>query len=650
MIPKETVDLILDTARIEEVVGDFVTLKRRGTNLLGLCPFHNEKTPSFNVSPTRGIYKCFGCGKAGNAVNFVMEHEHFSYPEALRYLATKYQIAVEEEEKSPEYTREQMQRESLFVAMEFARKFYAGQLHNTDEGRSVGLSYFHQREFTEMMIEKFQLGYAPEGWRVFTDYALENGFLQENLEKAGLITVNDGKVYDRFRGRVMFPIHNITGKVIAFGARILRSDPKSPKYLNSPETEIYHKSNILYGVFFAKKSIVAHDNCYLVEGYTDVIALHQSGIENVVASSGTSLTVEQIRLIGRYTKNITVLYDGDPAGIKASLRGIDLILEEGLNVKVVLFPEGDDPDSFSRKHNSYEIAAFINEQAQDFIRFKTSLLLGETANDPVRKAGLIRDIVETIAKIPDPITRSTYIRECSVLMGIEEHILIAELNKLIRKAVLRGQAPVEAPDNTDELLDEIIEKPVQLYDELSPAAQETDIIRILLNYGNQELTFEEQIDEKHTTTVSQLVMNFIVSDLQRDDIEMENPVYGKIFNEFSRMVHGDIPYQPSVFTNHQDPDVSRMAADMLTVKYPLAQWSEKGIHVREEAERMKHAVISALYSYKIKQVYKLIRENREAIKTAAENNEDLTSLMERQKELDNLKSALSEYLSIVVLK
>src|SRR5688572_16443635 len=441
----------MDTARIDEVVGDFVSLKRRGTSMIGLCPFYNEKTPSFNVSPARGIFKCFGCGKGGNAVNFIMEHEHYSYPEALRYLARKYNISVEEDEKAPGFDLEQLQRESLLVVTEFARKYYMQQLHETDEGKSVGLSYFHEREFTETMIEKFQLGYSPDQWRGLTDAALEAGYLLENLQKAGLTIVNEDKKFDRFRGRVMFPVHNITGKVIAFGARILKTDPKSPKYLNSPESDIYHKSKILYGIFFAKKSIIAKDECFLVEGYTDVIALHQVGIENVVASSGTSLTVEQIRLIGRYTKNITILYDGDPAGIKASLRGIDLILEEGLNVRVVLFPDGDDPDSFSRKHNSYEVAAYINEHAQDFIRFKTGLLLKDVANDPVRKAGLIREIVETIAKIPDPIIRSTYTRECSVQMEISEQILIAELNKLVRKAFSRHHVESEPHELVDEL-------------------------------------------------------------------------------------------------------------------------------------------------------------------------------------------------------
>ncbi len=647
MIKKETIDAIIDSSRIEEVVGDFVQLKRRGTNLIGLCPFHNEKTPSFNVSPTRGIFKCFGCGKAGNSVNFIMEHEHYSYPEALRYLAGKYNITIEEDEKTPEFDQEQLQRESLLVVTEFARKFFSQQLHETEEGKSIGLSYFHEREFTEAMIDKFQLGYSPESWRAFTDYALQNGFLKENLVRAGLTVANEDKMFDRFRGRVMFPIHNITGKVIAFGARILKSDPKTAKYLNSPESEIYYKSKILYGIFFAKKSIIAKDECYLVEGYTDVIALHQVGIENVVASSGTSLTIEQIRLIGRYTKNITVLYDGDPAGIKASLRGIDLILEEGLNVKVVLFPDGDDPDSFSRKHNSYEVAAYINEHAQDFIRFKTSLLLKDVANDPVRKAGLIRDIVETIAKIPDPIIRSTYTKECAVLMDIGENILISELNKLIRKSLNKQQYE---PD-VDELIPEFIEPDEPIVDQNESEYQEADIIRMLLMYGENDLEFVEPTHDKESHIVTEKVKSYLIHELTQEGIDyFDNPVYKKIIKEFSEMVHNNLEYIPAHFVNHEDSEIRKIVADIFTVKYPLAQWSEHGVYIKEEATRLHHAAKSAVTSFKIKQVNKLIKENRYAIKLAAEENRDFDDLMEKQKILDSLKSELSSYLSYVILK
>ena len=646
MIKKETIDVIIDTARIDEVVGDFVSLKRRGTNLIGLCPFHNEKTPSFNVSPTRGIYKCFGCGKGGNSVNFIMEHEHFSYPEALRYLARKYNISVEEDEKDPGYDLEQLQRESLLVVSEFARKFYTKQLHETDEGRSIGLSYFHEREFTEAMIEKFQLGYSPDNWRGLTDAALEAGYLIENLEKAGLTIVNENKTFDRFRGRVMFPIHNITGKVIAFGARILKTDPKSPKYLNSPESDIYHKSNILYGIFFARKPIIAKDECFLVEGYTDVIALHQVGIENVVASSGTSLTVEQIRLIGRYTKNITILYDGDPAGIKASLRGIDLILEEGLNVRVVLFPDGDDPDSFSRKHNSYEVSAYISEHAQDFIRFKTGLLLKDVANDPVRKAGLIREIVETIAKIPDPIIRSTYTRECSVQMDISENILIAELNKLVRKAFNKQHIEPEPEDLFVDIL--IPEAPIA--DQNVAEYQEADIIRLLVTYGEHDLFFEEKVNEHETTTVTESVKSFIIHEISQDSITFDNPVYARIFGLFQHMVHSNIAYDTNQLVNHEEAEIRKAAADILTIKYPLALWVDRGVSVKEEAQKLNHAVMSAVYSFKIKHIAKLMKSTADAIKEAAANNLDTDSLQRDWMEYDEIKRELSKYLSIVILK
>ncbi len=645
MIKKETIDVIVDTARIEEVVGDFVQLKRRGSSLLGLCPFHNEKTPSFNVSPSRGIYKCFGCGKAGNSINFMMEHEHFSYPEALRYLAQKYNITIEEDEQSPEFSQEQLQRESLLVVSEFASKYFTKQLHETDEGKSIGLSYFHEREFTEAMIEKFQLGYSPDSWRAFTDNALENGYQKENLVKAGLTISNEDKLFDRFRGRVMFPIHNITGKVIAFGARILKTDPKAAKYLNSPETEIYNKSKILYGIFFAKKSIIAKDDCILVEGYTDVIAMHQVGIENVVASSGTSLTIDQIRLIGRYTKNITILYDGDPAGIKASLRGIDLILEEGLNVKVVLFPNGDDPDSFARKHNSYEVAEYIGEHAQDFIRFKTSLLLKDVANDPIRRAGLIRDIVDTIAKIPDPIIRSTYTKECSVLMEISENVLIAELNKIIRKSFTKQQYE---PDTT-ELMTELIVPEEQTSLEYEAEFQEAEIIRLLLLYGEEDLYFTEKINEVETETVTEKMKSFIIHEFGDDDLSFENVGYNKIFLEFTSMVHNNTEYHQSYFVNHTDEEIRKIAADLLTSKYSLAEWSERGVAVKEEINKLKHAALSAVYSFKIKTVSKLISQNREEIKSAAVD-ENIDHLLRYQIELDGLKTRLSEYLSIVVLK
>ncbi|MGR6087340.1 MAG: DNA primase [Arcticibacter sp.] len=655
MISKETIDQIMSAVRVEEVVGDFISLKKRGVNLLGICPFHNEKTPSFNVSPVRGIYKCFGCGKGGNAVNFIMEHEHYSYPEALRYLARRYNIEIQEEERTPEFDQEQMERESLLAVTEYASKFFIKQLHETDEGRSVGLSYFSERGFTDEMIERFQLGYSPEEWRAFTDDAVAAGYKLEKLEKTGMTVVNGDKKFDRFRGRVMFPIHNVAGKVIGFGGRILKTDAKAAKYLNSPESDIYHKSKVLYGLYQSRKAIVEKDVCYLVEGYTDVISMHQSGITNVVASSGTALTQDQIRLIRRYTKNITILYDGDTAGIKASLRGIDLILEEGMNVRVVLFPDGDDPDSFSRKHTTTEIVAYIKENAKDFIRFKTSLLLKDVGNDPIGRAGLIREIVETIALIPDAIIRSTYVRECSNLMQIGEDVLMSELTRIVRKKVFKDAANESQPQSP---IDDIpLEK--LIIDERDPEIlnrsehQEADIIRLLLNFADEMVIFPTQYEEDgrtHTVNVEEQVKSVIVHDLEPDDIAFENPTYGAIYQMFRSQVHENRPHVEGDFINHSDSEISRMAAHFLTIQYPLANWEDRGIFVKDESKKLAHSIFSALYSFKIKHVERLSHSNREAIKAAAENGEDVEPLLDKQMNLDRLRSSLSAYLSIVVLR
>ena len=433
MIKPETIQTIFDTAQVEEVIGDFVTLKKRGANYLGLCPFHNEKTPSFSVSPSKGIYKCFGCGKAGNSVNFVMEHEHYSYPEALRWLAKRYTIEIEEEELTPEKQQEFDERDSMFALNSFIANYFHGNLFENQLGKTIGLSYLKERGFLESTIKKFEVGYAIDNWNDYSTHAHNNGYKKEVLVKTGLGIENESGVIDRFKGRVMFPIHNLTGKVIGFGGRTLSSSKKTAKYLNSPESEIYLKSKVLYGIYFARTAIVKQDNCFLVEGYTDVISLHQNGIENVVSSSGTSLTVDQIKLIKRFTPNITILFDGDTAGIKASFRGIDLILEQGMNVKIVLFPEGEDPDSFARSHRTSEIEDFVTTQAKDFIGFKTSLLLDETKGDPNAKTKLIKEIIQTISHIPDGIGRTVYIQECSSIMDVPEQTLMNELNKILRQ-------------------------------------------------------------------------------------------------------------------------------------------------------------------------------------------------------------------------
>jgi DNA primase len=488
MIPREKVEEIINAARIEEVVGEYVTLKKRGANLLGVCPFHNEKTPSFTVSPAKGIYKCFGCGKAGDSVRFIMEHDSMSYPDALRHLANKYNITIEEIQLTDEALQSQNERESVLISIKYAADYFIQQLWDTEEGQNIGLSYFEERGFSKDTIKKFGLGYSKDGWSHFYEHAISQGYKHDFLQRAGLITTNEsGKSFDLFRGRVMFPIHDLSGRVVAFGGRIMKKDPKSPKYVNSPETEVYHKSNVLYGMFFAKQDIRKYDRCYLVEGYTDVVTLNQGGIANVVASSGTSLTEGQIKLIKRFTDNVVVLYDGDQAGLKASLRGVDLILEQGLNVKVVTFPDGEDPDSYCKAVGGEEFSEYIHRNEKDFIIFKSNLLLADSVNDPVKRAEVIKDIVESIAKVPDSIKRSVFIKECSKLLEIQEQVLINEMNKLLRNKRkedkdLQQQLP-EEPLNYEELLKENeIELNTSEY-------QERDIVRLLVQ--NSEEMYNE---------------------------------------------------------------------------------------------------------------------------------------------------------------
>ena len=653
VISKETIDRIFDAARIEEVVGDFVTLKKRGVNLIGLCPFHNEKTPSFNVNPVRNIYKCFGCGKGGTSVNFVMEHEHLGYPDALRYLARKYQIEIEEKSVSPEEAQVRDEKESMLLLNAFAQKYFSAQLLESEDGKAIGLSYFRERGFTRETIEKFQLGYSHDQWDAFTVHALKNEYKEEFLLKTGLTIQNERGSFDRFKGRVMFPIHNLSGRVIAFGGRILRKDDKTAKYLNSPESEVYHKSRVLYGIYFAKKSIVAKDVCYLTEGYTDVISLHQAGIENVVASSGTSLTSDQIRMIGRYTKNITVLYDADPAGIKASLRGIDMILEEGLNVKVVLFPQGEDPDSFARAHSASEVYDYLDKNARDFIVFKTGLLIGEASKDPVRKAALIREVVESIAKIPDPITRSVYIKQCSAMMEISEQILLNELNRT-RRSTLKKNIPAE---DIDELMPDVSALPQQS-DEFSTEYQEREIIRLLLNFGNRPILFYEDVEipgaggKKETVTHSCLVCQYIVDEIERDQLTVSNELYRAIFGETASLISRGEEVTPEHFYKSHNPDISSLAVELLSPKYFLSEnWETMHkILVPSEELNLKDSVEKAVFHLKNKMVMKMITENQQKLKEAQKLGEDYEPILEYQKKLDEVKKMISKTLGIDVLK
>lgn len=666
MIPKETIDKIFETARVEEVVGDFVSLKRRGVNLLGNCPFHNEKTPSFTVSPAKGIYKCFGCGKGGNSVNFIMEHESLSYPEALKYLAKKYNIEVPEIEQTAEQIEHDNERESIFLVTAFAQKYFTEQLHQSPEGIAIGLSYFKERGFREDIIEKFQLGYSHDKWRNFTDAAIEAGYKLDYLVRSGLTIRSEKsqntegytvekqeKLFDRFSGRVMFPVHNISGRVIAFGGRILGSDKKAAKYINSPETEIYHKSNVLYGLYFAKKAILAKDVCYLVEGYTDVISLFQAGIENVVASSGTSLTVEQIRLIHRYTKNITILYDGDTAGIKASFRGIDLILEEGMNVKVLLFPDGEDPDSYSKKVSSAELEEFIFKNSLDFIRFKTGLLYEETRHDPIKKAGLIHNIVETISLIPDAISRSVYVKECSRIMDMGEQILLTELNKLRRKKLHADAEKVQQDEQglheSSELADN---EAAALPLEDTIAFQERDIIRLLINYGNREITFEVEDENQQLQTVTTTIAERIHFEITQDELSFENKDYELIFKEVAQHLKEDKVPDAVYFTQHHDPLIQQLSIDLISNRYELSpHWERHHINVLTEEMQLKQSVYSAIFSLKNSKIMKLIANNQEQLKNFKEHSDEtLHYLLEQQQTLKEANKYFSAQLGRIILK
>jgi DNA primase len=633
MIDQVTIDKIFSAADIVEVISDFVNLKKAGQNYKGLSPFTNEKTPSFFVSPAKGIFKCFSSGIGGNAVSFLMEHEKLSYPEALRYLAKKYNIEIVEKELSEEEKQEVNERESMLAVTSFAQKQFSEWLWNREEGRAVGLSYFRERGFREPVIRHFQLGYSPEQRDAFTRLSIDKGYKKDFLVKTGLTIEKSNYTFDRFAGRVIFPIHSLSGQVIGFGGRILKSDEKAAKYLNSPESEIYHKSNVLYGLYFAKSDIIKQDKCYLVEGYTDVISMHQTGIENVVASSGTALTSEQIRLVKRFTKNITVLYDGDEAGIKASLRGIDLILEEGMNVKVLLLPEGEDPDSYARAHSAGEFADFITENESDFIRFKTKLLIKDAKNDPVQKATLITDIVRSIAVIPDNITRSVYVRECSKLLEIDEGILYNETFKIRKNKVLQKAKSSEyAPEITTQKKSQ--QAPLPLEDNF---LLEKDIIRILLMYGREELK----------NTNGKNVAQYIVNEIKADDLEFQHPVYRKIFDEVARMVDENTEMRENHFISHIDVDISRTAADLLASNYEISQiWKKNDVRFETEDMKLKEIVPELVIAFKQKKVIALIKETQSEIAEAQKNNDNEKILLLQQKFiiLNDLKKSFSKNL------
>lgn len=660
MIKKETIEKVLDAARIEEVVGDFVDLKKRGTSLIGNCPFHNEKTPSFHVSVAKGIYKCFGCGAGGDALKFVMELEKYSYPEAIRYLADKYSIPVEEVERSPAQLAAQDKRESLYVLSTWASKYFKEQLWNTESGQSIALSYFKERGYREDIIRKFDLGYSPDQWTALVDAAVENGFHKDYLKEIGLaIERDDASFYDRFRGRVIFPIHNLTGRVIGFGGRTLKTEKTVPKYVNSPESDIYHKSDVLYGLHFAKKTIKDNDVCYLVEGYADVLSMHQAGVENVVSSSGTSLTTGQIRLISRFTNNVVILYDGDAAGIKASLRGTDMLLEEGLNVKVLLFPDGNDPDSYIQTYGSTAFKEYIVKHQEDFIFYKTNILLKDTGRDPIKRAEVIREVVESIALIPDEIKVSVFIQQCSHLLDIEERVLLTELNKIrIQKAKAQDKkvhqtsktsndvAPMDIPPADLFLTDAERVKEVSSGENpqtiTSDILQEREIVRILLNYGEELAVWEGDGD----VPIAPLLLNAL------DDIAFEDRASAFIVDVFKQKAeHFEIP-DVKYFFSHEDKEVQDLAITCVATPYELSpNWNDekRKIYVRQEWEHLRELTMQAIYRIKKRKVEKEMIKIREELKVMS-TEEDMEILLAKYQKLKEAEKVLGNFLGNIVVK
>ncbi|CAA0214118.1 DNA primase [Tenacibaculum maritimum] len=669
MITQQTIDRVFETARVEEVIGEFVQLKKAGSNFKGLSPFTDEKSPSFMVSPVKQIWKDFSTGKGGNAISFLMEHEHYSYPEAIKWLARKYNIEIEETEQSDEQKKQLNERESMFLVSEFAKDYFHDLMLNTQQGKAIGLSYFKERGFRDDIIAKFALGYGKDEWDNFTKAALVKGYDLKYLEKTGLTIVKEGgKQFDRFKGRVLFPIHSMSGRVLGFGGRILTNDKKAAKYLNSPESDIYHKSKILYGIYHAKKEISKQDNCYLVEGYTDVISFHQSGIENVVASSGTALTSDQIRLVNRLTKNITVLFDGDAAGIRASIRGIDLILEQGMNVKVVSFPEGEDPDSFAKSHSDAELREYLESKSQDFIEFKVSLLMEGAQNDPVKKAGLIRDIVTSISKIPDGIQREVYVQECARIMDISERVLFSELAQLLSKSTA-GNRPrrnreggeeshktssmhVQGQDkNPMELVKGRKGKQQQEVDQLN--ILEKEIIRILLLYGNEEVEFIDWIEiedergriklekEEYVNTVSkELYLH-----LQDDEIEFTNEIFKEIYYELIHQLNQREKISIDQLINHQNSEVANLVTSILMdeEKYILSDWERKEIYVTQVEKILPKLVTDAILNIRRVLIESKIKEILQGIQT-----QKILPDLEEINNYTSLKRRLFEKLNRVV--
>ena len=686
MIDQPTIDRIMDAAQIYDVVSDFVTLRKRGVNYVGLCPFHDDKTPSFYVSPAKNLCKCFACGKGGNPVHFIMLHEQFSFPDALRYLAKKYHIEIQEREQTAEEKAAQTERDSLFVVNQFANDYFRRTLRETEEGRSIGMAYFRNRGFRDDIIEKFQLGYCTESHDAFAKEALAKGYQKDYLVKTGLCyETEDHRLRDRFWGRVIFPVHTLSGKVVAFGGRVLAAATKGVKvkYINSPESEIYHKSNELYGIYQAKQAIVKQDRCYMVEGYTDVISMHQSGIENVVASSGTALTTQQIKLIHRFTSNMTVLYDGDAAGIKASLRGIDMLLEEGMNVKVCLLPDGDDPDSFACKHNSTEMRAFLDEHETDFIRFKTNLLLEDAGRDPIKRAELISNIVQSISVIPEAIVRDVYIKECAQLLHVEDRLLVSEVAKRREKEAEQRaeqrererrrnmQTQSSATETSATSVPEEETLPPQpeaetgyvpteaAYTSFIPQEgkegqefyqYEQQIIQMIVRYGEQVMcNVTDEEGNEHPVTV----IEYVVADLQQDDLSFHNPLHRQILAEAAeRMQHPGFVAE-HYFLNHPDPAIGQLSADLISDRYQLSKYHSKAQKIVTDEERLYELVPTLMTNFKFAIVNEELKHILKALQdpAVANDNEQCTAVMQRYNELRQVQSLMAKRLGDrVVLK
>ena len=676
MISRETIQRIMDATHIEEVIGEFVSLKKRGANHIGCCPFHNEKTPSFYVSPSKGIYKCFGCGKSGNAVGFIMDHEHYTYPEALRYLARKYNIEIEEERMTDEQKERQTVRDGLFHVSEFAQKYFADLLYNDEMGFAIGLSYFHQRGLSDDIIRTFGLGYCLDDWRNFTDHARHNGYSDDVLEKSGLtIFKDDGKYYDRFRGRVMFPIFSISGRVLGFSGRVLSSEKQAAKYVNSPDSEIYDKSHTLYGIYQARNAIAKENKCYLVEGNIDVVSMHQSGVCNTVASCGTSLTTEQIRLIKRFTPNVTVLYDGDSAGIKAALRAVNLLFEEGMHVRVVLFPDGEDPDSYAQKYGSTQLQEYLRTHEENFVAFKTRVLLDDVQNDPIRKSEVLKEIVDTIALVPDRMEQQEYVKLTAARLRMSEQVLLQELAKTInlniikqRKEESRQQshatqpqpAPTDAPPPLEPGPDDYemmrqsssYRAPQQILADEHPAKeQEKHIISLLLNYGSRELSEEVTDDEGNTFTTTTPIANIIVDELTPDGLKFDNPIYQQIFDLYHQAVEANQPLpDANFFATNSDLPLRNTALTLMVNTYTISdQWlSTKHISVPSIESRLYKDVEETILTFKQKAIDKKIEALGYKIRECKDDTE-IDILLAQHQHLVTLRQAVCKPLRRVVV-